>query len=246
MVYSDPQSLVQLFHRMETDSSIIFAGRQLSCISKLLFYCGIQQGEILKLLIRDVLDNGGNVIQLIRKFGIPILLTPEVTESIVSHIRDMAGRNPTLVQRRSPLFPSYRNTRKFRRHWKSFGTTYLQIHHAGIHYYYQMGLAASRSKGWIYETGGRQKRISARQFQAVALNSKIPRGKSVDERCIEEIVNLQEQAERLNKKDPNVRREAQIILEKFDATVRKIQSDELREEYGSLRSKLDYLFKGIL
>jgi len=109
-----------------------------------------------------------------------------------------------------------------------------------------MGLAASRSKGWIYETGGRQKRISARQFQAVALNSKIPRGKSVDERCIEEIVNLQEQAERLNKKDPNARREAQIILEKFDATVRKIQSDELREEYGSLRSKLDYLFKGIL
>ena len=72
----------------------------------------------------------------------------------------------------------------------------------------------------------------------MALNSKIPRGKSVDERCVDEIVSLQEQAERLNKKDPNAGREAQLILEKFDETVRKIRFDELREEYGSLRSDI--------
>ena len=98
-----------------------------------------------------------------------------------------------------------------------------------------MGLAAGRSKGWIYETGGRQKRISPRQFQAIALNSKIPRGRSIDDRCVEEIVSLQEQAERLNKNDPNARKDARQILEKFDETVRKIRSDELRENYGSLR-----------
>jgi hypothetical protein len=240
------QNFIQLFDRMETDSSIIFAGRQLSCISKLVFYCGIQQGEILKLLIRDVLDNDGNIIREIHKFDKSIFLTDEVAESMARHIAEMSNRNPTLVKRRSPLFSSYRNTKKLRRHWKAFGITYLRIHHAGIHYYYQMGLAAGRSKGLIYETGGQQKRISVRHFQAVALNSKIPRGKSVDESCVENIVSLQEQAERLNKKDPNARREAQHILEKFDETVQKIRSEELREEYASLRSNLENIFKGIL
>jgi len=238
MVNYGPQSLAQLFDRMETDSSLRFEGKQLACISKLVFYCGVQQGEIIKLLIRDVLDNDGNIIREIHKFDKSIFLTDEVAESIAWHIDEMGNRNPTLVKRRSPLFPAYPNTRKLRRHWKSFGTNYLQIHHAGIHYYYQKGLVAGRSKGWIYETGGRQKRISARQFQAVALNSKIPRGKSVDERCVEEIVNLQEEAERLNKNDPNAGREAQRILEKFDAAVRKIRADELREEYGLLRSDI--------
>jgi hypothetical protein len=221
-------------------------GKQLACISKLVFYCGVQQEEITKLLIRDVIDSSGNIIGEIHKFDKTIFLTDEVAESIAVHVTEMGDRNPSLVKRRSPLFPSYRNTRKLRRHWKSFGITYLQIHHAGIHYYYQMGLATGRSMGWIYETGGRQKRISARQFQAVALNSKIPAGRSVDDRCVDEIMSLQEQADHLNKNDPNVKREARRILEKFDAAVRKIRSDELRERYGPLRSNLEGLFKGIL
>ena len=96
------------------------------------------------------------------------------------------------------------------------------------------------------KSGRMQKRISERQFQAVALNQKIPAGRSVDERCVEEILSLMEQAERINKKDPNAQKEARRILAKFDETVRKIRSDELREEYGSLRSNLENIFKGIL
>jgi hypothetical protein len=246
MSNTDHQSFMHLFDRMETDSSIMSAGKQLACISKLAFYCGVQQGEILKLLIRDVLDNGGNIIKVIRKFEKEIFLTREVAESIVVHIAEMGSRNPSLVKRRSPLFPSYPNTRKLKRHWKSFGITYLQIHHAGIHYYYQKGLAAGRSKGLIYETGGRQKRISARQFQAVALNAKIDDRKSSDGRCVDEIMVLYEQAERLNKKDPNARRKALHILEKFDETIRKIRSGQLLEEYGSLRFDIIAVMKEIL
>jgi hypothetical protein len=114
----------------------------------------------------------------------------------------------------------------------------MEIHHAGIHYYNQIGLADGRPRGQIYEIGGRQKRISARQFQAIALNSKIPDGRSIDNRCIEEIMRMMDQAGRINKKDPNAKKDAQLILEKFDATVRKIRSGELREEYGSLREHL--------
>ena len=64
----DFQSFVQLFDRMEADSSLKGAGRQLSCIAKLIFYCGVKEGEIPELTIRDVIDQDGNIIRVIRKF----------------------------------------------------------------------------------------------------------------------------------------------------------------------------------
>jgi hypothetical protein len=242
----DFHNFMQLFDRMETGSSMKAAGKQLACISKLVFYCGVQQREISELLIRDVLDNNGNIIKEIHKFDKPIFLTNEVAESIARHIEEMRDRNPSLVKRRSPLFPAYPNTRKLRHHWKSFGFTYTQIHHAGIHYYNQKGLSDSKPRGRIYETGSRQKRISERQFQAVALNSKIPAGRSVDDRCIDEILSLMEQAERINTKNSNAQKEARRILAKFDETIQKIRLSELREQYGLLRSNFETLFKGIL
>jgi hypothetical protein len=239
------QSFAHLFDRMETDSSLKGAGKQLACISKLVFYCGVQEREVPKLLIRDVRDNEGNIIMEIRKFDKHIFLTDEAAESITRHIDEMSRRNPSLVKRRSPLFPAYRNTRKLRRHWKSFGTTYTQIHQAGIHYFYQNGLSAGELKGRIYESGSLQKRISERQFQAVALNQKIPAGRSVDDRCVDEILGLIEQAERVNKNNPNAKTEARRILAEFKKTIRKIRSTKLRERFASLRSNLDTLLKDI-
>jgi hypothetical protein len=79
----------------------------------------------------------------------------------------------------------------------------------------------------------------------VALNSKIPDGMSVDDRCINEIMSLLDQAEHLNKKDPNAKKSVHLILAKFDETVQKIRSSESREKYGSLRSNLETLLKDI-
>ena len=87
-------------------------------------------------------------------------------------------------------------------------------------------------------TGSWQKRISNIQFRAIALNSKIPAGRSVDDQCIDEILSLMDQVERINKKNLNVKKEAQNILEKFDDIDQKIQSTRLRQQYGSLRSNL--------
>jgi len=187
---SDYQSFVQLFDQMETDLSLKSKGRQLACIAKLVFYCGVKEAEIPELTIRDVLDKNGNIIRVIGKFDKPITLTDELAECIARHIKEMGSRNPSFIKRRSLLFTAYPNTKKIKRHLKSFGTTYTQIHHAGIHYYYRKGLAAGRSKGWIYESGRKQKRISMRQFQAVATGNKIPAGVPVDNRCADEIVRL--------------------------------------------------------
>ena len=80
----------------------------------------------------------------------------------------------------------------------------------------------------------------------MALNSKIPAGRSVDVRCIDEILNLMDQAEHLNKKDPDAKKSAQRILAKFDETVKKIRSSKLREKYGSLRSNVVTLLEETL
>jgi len=79
----------------------------------------------------------------------------------------------------------------------------------------------------------------------VALNQKIPAGRSVDDQCIDEILSLMEKAERINTKDSNAQKEARRILAKFHETVQKIRLSELREQYGSLRSNFETLFKGI-
>ena len=57
------QSFGHIFDRMVIDPSLKGAGKQLACISKLVFYCGVQEREIPELLIRDVLDNEGDIIR---------------------------------------------------------------------------------------------------------------------------------------------------------------------------------------
>ena len=235
----DFQSFIQLFDRMETHSSLKGIGKQLSCIAKLIIYCGVKEGEIPELSIRDVLDKDGKIIRVIPKFGKPIMLTDEIERCIAKHIDEMNTRNPSLVKRKSPLFPSYPNARKIKRHLKIFGTTHTQIHHAGIHYYYQKGIVAGRTKGWIYENGSKQKRISIRQFQAIALNSKIPAGVSVDNRCIDEIIRIFDAAAHLNKNDPDAKKETALLIKKYKKVVQQLRSENLKKIYEKELSRLE-------
>ena len=195
--------------------------------------------EVDGVFVQEIVDKDGNIIRVIRKFGKPIVLTGELEECIARHIEEMGNRNPTLVKRRSPLFPAYRNTRKIKRHLKIFGATYTQIHHAGIHYFYRKGLAAGRSKGWIYESGRRQKRISARQFQAIALNSKIPAGRSVDTRSIEEILGLLEEAQHMDKNAPDAEENARNMMERFEKSLNNIRNNEDRKNYEQVRPHIE-------
>jgi hypothetical protein len=114
---------------------------------------------------------------------------------------------------------------------------YTQIHHAGIHYYYRKGLAAGRSKGWIYESGSRQKRISEREFQAVVTGNKIPAGVPVDNRCVDEIVRLYGEAQNLDKSALNAAEIAHSIIDEFEGCLNRIRSDEVRERYDGFRPR---------
>jgi hypothetical protein len=158
----------------------------------------------------------------------------------------MGSRNPSFLKRRSPLFPAYPNTKKIKRHLKTFGTTYTQIHHAGIHYYYRKGVAAGRSKGWIYKSGRKQKRISVRQFQAVATGKKIPAGVSVDNRCVEEILRILNEAERLDKNAPDVKNKAAQLIDEFKRVLQSFRSENLRESYEAELPRLESILSPYL
>ena len=225
------QSFILLFERMVADTSLKGAGKQLACIAKLIFYGGIKEGEIPELTIRDVIDPDGQIIRVIRKFKTPIMLTDETERCILDHIKEMKTRNPSHVKRKSALFPSYPNSRKIKRHLKAFGTTHTQIHHAGVHFYYRIGLKEGRSKKSIYENGSKQNRISMRQFQAVALNTKIPAGVSVDNRCVAEIIRIFDAAERLDKNDPDVQKVSADLIEKYEKVLKSFRSEKLNKNY---------------
>ena len=61
--------MLDLFDRIEAGLKTEFEGKQLSCISKLVFYCGVQAKEIPELRIRDVIGKGGEIIRKIKVKG---------------------------------------------------------------------------------------------------------------------------------------------------------------------------------
>ena len=63
------QDMLDLFDRIETGLKTEFEGKQLACISKLVFYCGVQAKEIPELRIRDVIGKDGEIIRKIKVKG---------------------------------------------------------------------------------------------------------------------------------------------------------------------------------
>ena len=61
--------MLDLFDRIETGLKTEFEGKQLACISKLVFYCGVQAKEIPELRIRDVIGKDGEIIRKIKVKG---------------------------------------------------------------------------------------------------------------------------------------------------------------------------------
>ncbi len=49
------QDMLNLFAQIEASLKTEFEGKQLACISKLVFYCGVRAKEIPELRIRDVI-----------------------------------------------------------------------------------------------------------------------------------------------------------------------------------------------
>ena len=129
----------KLFQQIRDNSKNSFQAIQLECISKLVFFGGVQRQLIPKLQIRDVFDGNGKPLNKITKlksdkitkFKKPIILNDEMKSALETYFNDLKSHCSSFINRTKPLFPNYRTVRKLRLHWKKFGTSYGQIKRDG-------------------------------------------------------------------------------------------------------------------
>lgn len=147
----------ELFQRIRENSKNSFQGIQLECISKLVFFGGVQRQLIPKLKVCDVFDGNGKALDKITKFKKEIILNDEMKRALEDYFNDLKSRRSSKANRKSDLFPDYRTERKLRLHWKKFGTGHSQIKRDGELYEkeeaqrrYEENMAALRKK---YENG---------------------------------------------------------------------------------------------
>lgn len=196
---------------------------ELICISKLVFYSGIKMGEIGKLTVRDMIDQSGGVRDAVEKFEKQLPLNTEAKNAIERYYAEMKRQRPTQTLRRRLLFPSYQNPRTLSRHWMKVNTGYAEIREAGIKYHFASSQAELGTLGGLYKKGSDLFRISDRQYQAVVSKKKIPSGTAAnDQRCISNLLELSDKAEKLQSKNPTAESDAKDILKEAHKTLNKM------------------------
>ena len=129
----------ELFQRIRENWKPSFHGIQLECITKLVFFGGVQRQLIPKLEVRDVFDKNGRPLakitklksDKITKFKKPIILNDEMKRALEDYFIDLKSRCSSYTNKTSRLFRDYRYDLKLRRHWKKFDTDYSQIKRDG-------------------------------------------------------------------------------------------------------------------
>ena len=121
----------ELFQRIIKNSKTKLHGIQLECISKLVFFGGVQRQLIRKLKVRDVFDGNGRPLEKIKNSKKEIILNDEMKRALEDYFTDLKSRCSTFTNRTRPLFPNYSYDGKLRLHWKKFGTSYSQIKRDG-------------------------------------------------------------------------------------------------------------------
>jgi integrase len=239
--------MLDLFDRIETGLKTEFEGKQLSCISKLVFHCGVQAKEIPELRIRDVMGKDREIIRKIKvKVGRDINLNGAAFKAVQDYIADLRQKRPSLIQGHERLFPGYPNIDKLKRDWKRFGLNYRIIKEAGYVHYRDSERRKGTSGALINKKGAEQLRVTTRQFRAVATGNKITAGMPVDNRCVDEIMRLYDEAQNLDKSAPIAAEIAHSKMDEFEEWLNGIRSDEDRERYEGFRSRFEELLRPYL
>ncbi len=213
---------------------------ELICISYLVFYSGIQRGEIGQLKIRDVIDQGGKVRNDVDIFNNHLRLTFEAKNAIQKYYDEMKRRLPTLVLRRKPLFPTYQSERTLGRNWKKdVNTTYTEIREMGMKSHFALSQIKSATHSGLYKEGSELFRITPREYQAIVHGKKIPSGiETHDSRCIDVFLSIYDEAGRINGKGTSAKNEAERILKEAQDTVDRMKNEKMRKIYNELMQNL--------
>lgn len=231
------------------EESVKISRPELICITQLVFHCGIIQIEIIGLRVLDVVDAGGNVKDVIKNKKVlikkskgkilEIILSEQAKHAIEGYLAVKEQKNPALVMKRKPLFPSYRNDRKLRRHWKDFNTNFNEIRHGGMKFHYSNIIKEGTPLSQTYLKGGKIFRVWPREYYAIVANKRIRPGIDVnDEKQINELFKQLEDAERIDPNNPSVQSQAAEIINKANEALSKIRNDRTRRDYASILNNI--------
>ena len=126
------EKYTQLFQQIRENSKNILHGIQLECISKLVFFGGVQRKLIPELQIRDVFNRDGKALdEITTKSKKVIDFNDEMKLALEDYFNDLKSCCSSFINRTEPLFRNYRTERKLRLHWEKLGTGYTQIKRDG-------------------------------------------------------------------------------------------------------------------
>jgi hypothetical protein len=185
-----------------------------------------------------VIDESGGVRDVVEKFERQLPLNREAKNAVLKYYAEMKQKRPFQALRRKQLFPTLQNQKTLNRHWKKVETQYAKIQKAGRKHHFESNQSDSRSLGRIYKNGAEQFRISARQYQAVILNKRIPPGRDNDRQCTDALLELLEKADFLKAGTPTAKLEAEEILRKAQEFVNRIKDVEVRDDWKKITSSL--------
>ena len=147
----------ELFQRIRKYPKNKFQGEQLECISKLVFFGGVQRQQIPELQVCDAIDGKGKALDKITKSKKEMILNDEMKRALEDYFKELKSLRSSKAKRKSVLFPDYDNENMLRRHWMKFGTNYSKIKRDGELYEkeerqrrYEENMAALQKK---YENG---------------------------------------------------------------------------------------------
>ena len=233
-------SIDRLLQQIENTDKKKVSQPELSCITQLVYYSGIRQKEAIDLRVLDVVDANGDVKAIIRNKKIiidkePIIFPDQARNAVKAYLTIMKSKNPILVMKRKPLFPTYRTDRTLRRHWELTNTKFSEIREGGIKSHFTREGLNHEVLEKIYKEGSKIYRISPRQFYAVIANKKIQSGQIVyDDRCIVRMLEAWEQIQKINCNSPSAKNDAIKILDEANEAFGKIRNPEHRNNYKSL------------
>jgi hypothetical protein len=243
------QQFNSLLKNIQKSKAAKISRPELICITQLVFYSGVLEKEINGLQVSDVIDAGGNVKDVVKSKKVlskkskgnivEIILTVHAKSAIDGYLAEMKQKNPTLVMKRKPLFPSYNDNRKLRRHWKDFSTNFTEIRQGGMKFYYTSNISSGTPLSQTYLEGGELFRVTPRDYYAVVSNKKIRSGKDVhDEKQIDDLLKQLENAERIGPNSPMAQSQAAEILHKANKALAKIINHRTRRDYASIVSNI--------
>ena len=194
---------LEIIDEIELGAKNSLEGLQLTCISKLVLHSGLRQYEIPKLRVKDIISKNGIVAKSIDRFKNEIFFNDEAVRAVQHYFNEMNAKNHLLSKRKSPLFPSYRNVEKLKRHWKKAGITFAEIRKVGYHLFNMKARNQGVTDIAILEQGARQLSVTPRQVRAVVTGKKIMPGKTrKDIELLEMLKNAEEEGRRLSDPKP--------------------------------------------